>query len=54
MLFQQKTSYLAGGHMWYAPLIALGFANMIVRNFHMSVSPICLLWAWGEVVVAVR
>ena len=37
-----------------AQLIALGFANMVARNFCMSASPICLLWAWGEVVVAVR
>ena len=37
-----------------AQLIAPGFANMVARNFRMSVSPICLLWAWGEVVVAVR
>ena len=40
--------------MQHAQLIALGFANMVARNFHMLVSPICLLWAWGEVVVAVR
>ena len=40
--------------MQCAQLIALGFANMVARNFHMSVSPICLLWAWGEVVMAVR
>ena len=40
--------------MWHAQLIAPGFADMIARNFHMSASPICLLWAWGEVVVAVR
>ena len=37
-----------------AQLIAPGFANMVARNFRMSASPICLLWAWGEAAVAVR
>ena len=40
--------------MWRAQLIALGFANIVARNFRMLASPICLLWAWGEVVVAIR
>ena len=40
--------------MQHAQLIAPGFADMVARNFRMLASPICLLWAWGEVVVAVR
>ena len=40
--------------MWHTQLIAPGFADMVARNFRMLASPICLLWAWGEVVMAVR